>query len=78
MTEKKTLSGAYAKIEKHEDECSIRYREISGILEGFKDKLDSSHRRAGRIELAAWSLLVGLVMGLFWIVMKLSGLSGAS
>lgn len=73
MSEKKTLAGAYAKIEKHEDECAIRYAAISESLGGFKEKLDSSHRRAGRIELAAWSLLVSLVLGLFWLVLKLSG-----
>lgn len=71
MSERQTVAGAYAKIEGHEDLCAERYRNIDNTLAGFKVTLESSHRRAGRIELAAWSLLVGLVMMLGGVVIKL-------
>lgn len=32
MTDRKTVAGAYAKIDKHEDECAIRYGHISETL----------------------------------------------
>lgn len=72
MTDRKTVAGAYAKIDGHEAECALRYGHIADTLEAFKDKLDSSHRRAGRIELAAWSLLIGLVGTLLAVVIKLT------
>lgn len=46
---------------------------VSDTLNGFRDKLDSSHRRAGRIEFAAWGLLVSLLLACFTIIAKLSG-----
>lgn len=72
MSERKTVAGAYAEIRKHEDECALRYGHLNQTLAAFKEKLDSSHRRAGRIELAAWGLLVSLVLMLGGAVLKLS------
>lgn len=72
MTERKTVAGAFAAIQKHEDECAIRYSHLADTMAGFREKLDSSHRRAGRIELAAWGLLVSLVLMLGGTVLKLS------
>lgn len=72
MTDRKTVAGAFAAIEKHEDECAIRYSHLAEIMSAFREKLDSSHRRAGRIELAAWGLLVSLVLTLGGLVLKLS------
>lgn len=72
MSERKTVAGAYAEIRKHEDECALRYSHLNETLASFKEKLDSSHRRAGRIELAAWGLLVSLVLMLGGALLKLS------
>lgn len=71
-TERKTVAGAFAEIRKHEDECALRYGHLNDTLSGFREKLDSSHRRAGRIELAAWGLLVSLVLMLGGTLLKLS------
>lgn len=70
MSDRQTVAGAYAKIEGHEDLCAERYKNIDDKLIGFKATLDSSHRRAGRIELAAWSLLISLVLILGGLVLK--------
>lgn len=36
MTEKQTVSGAYAKIDAHEDLCAERYKAIHGAIEDLK------------------------------------------
>jgi hypothetical protein len=71
VSERKTVTGAYAKIGEHERECALRYGHIADTLAAFKEKLESSHRRAGRIELAAWSLLVALVLMLGGALLKI-------
>ena len=72
MSERKTVAGAFAEIRKHEDECALRYGHLNDTLGSFKDKLDGACRRAGRIELAAWGLLVALVLMLGGALLKLS------
>lgn len=80
MTDRRTVAGAHSRIDDvekaqtdHEMVCAERYATISTTLGNLTEKVDSNHRRAGRIELAAWSLLISLVVGLFWLVLKLSG-----
>lgn len=54
--------------DKHEAECALRYGNIDDKLTTFKETLDSAHRRSGRIEFAAWGVLVSvltLLMGLW-------------
>lgn len=80
MSDRRTVAGAHNRIDvveksqtDHEMICAERYATISGTLSSLTEKVDGNHRRAGRIELAAWSLLISLVVGLFWMVLKLSG-----
>jgi hypothetical protein len=54
----------------HEAECALRYQQINEKLDGFKETLDSNHRRSGRVELAAWSLLVAIIMLLLGVMAK--------
>lgn len=72
MSERKTVAGAYAEISRHEAECALRYGHLNDTISAFKDKLDSSHKRAGRIELAAWGVLVSVVLMLIGALIKLS------
>ncbi|WP_374387112.1 hypothetical protein [Brevundimonas sp.] len=59
-----------AKVNLHEAECALRYQQINEKLDGFKETLDSNHRRSGRVELAAWSLLVAIIMLLLGVMAK--------
>lgn len=72
MSERQTVAGAYAAIEKHEDECALRYGHLAETMSAFREKLDASHKRAGRIELAAWGVLISLVLMLGGALLKLS------
>lgn len=59
-----------AKVNQHEAECALRYGNINDKLDAFKETLDSNHRRSGRVELAAWSLLVSVLLLLLGIMAK--------
>lgn len=57
----------------HERECAVRYTSIDEKLDAFKTTLDSNHRRSGRIEFAAWGVLVSVVMLLLGLVLRGGG-----
>ena len=46
---------------KHEAECALRYGQLNDKLDSFKETLDSNNRRSGRVEIAAWGLLVSIL-----------------
>ena len=73
MSDRQTVAGAYAKMDKHEAECALRYSHLAETISGLREKVDSSHRRAGRIELAAWGVLVSLVTILGGLVINGAG-----
>lgn len=54
MADRQTVSGAYAKIEAHEDLCAERYGNIHTTLTELKDG-QKSHGRA------AWGIALALV-----------------
>lgn len=56
--------------DKHEAECALRYGNIDDKLTSFKETLDSNHRRSGRIEFAAWGVLISVVTILLGLVIK--------
>lgn len=59
-----------AKVNVHEAECALRYGQLNEKLDAFKETLDSNHRRSGRVELAAWGVLISVVTILFGMVMR--------
>ena len=54
MTESKTVAGAYAKIEAHEDLCAERYQAINGTLMDLK----STSKDQARVQ---WGVLLALL-----------------
>jgi len=54
----------------HERECVVRYDGINEKLDAFKNTLDSNHRRSGRIELAAWGVLISVLTLLVGLLLK--------
>ena len=61
MSDQKTVAGAYAKIEAHEDLCSERYRAINETLGDLKAG-QQNHSKA------AWGLVLAL---LGWMAVQL-------
>ena len=61
MTESKTVAGAYAKIEAHEDLCAERYNRIGHALDKL-EKGQESHSKA------AWGIVLAL---LAWMAVQL-------
>jgi len=57
MTESKTVAGAYAKIESHEELCAERYSNIHGTLEDMKGTAKSQTRTQWGILLAILAFL---------------------
>lgn len=61
VTEPKTVAGAYAKIEAHEDICALRYKAINDTLGELKATAKSHVR-------AAWGIVIAL---LGWMAIQL-------
>lgn len=61
MSEPKTVAGAYAKIEAHEDLCAERYSRINTTLGELKDG-QKAHSKA------AWGIVLAL---LGWMAVQL-------
>lgn len=59
--ERKTVAGAYAKVEAHEDQCALRYTAINDTLKELKGSAKSHER-------AAWGIVLAL---LAWMAVQL-------
>jgi hypothetical protein len=63
VTEKKTVAGAYQKIEAHEDLCAERYRNIHETLGELKDGMKWAIRLIVGTALGAAAFLLQQVIG---------------
>ena len=56
---KQTVAGAYAKIESHERECTLRYEALGGAIGDVKGETprDAGHHRGQPDRVAGWAAL---------------------
>jgi len=54
VAERKTVEGAYAKIESHERECTLRYEALGVSISELKDTVKGARR-------GAWTIAAGVI-----------------
>lgn len=68
MSERQTVTGAYAKIESHEELCAERYRNIHSALEDLKGGIEG-HRKTAQWVLRTFVAAAVAVIG--WMAAQL-------